>query len=211
MCGADCLLYPRCTTLAGSPPRVRSRLQDVINERMIVGITSACAEQTWSRASGRWWRGDHLRVCGADRSGEWDAEEDRGSPPRVRSRPMGPNRSRQRGRITSACAEQTRRPTKQRMIEWDHLRVCGADPDGVPLRWLRRGITSACAEQTSAVRQRSRMSKDHLRVCGADRSGVEAEPEQEGSPPRVRSRPHHGRTRLRYHGITSACAEQTQR
>ena len=77
--------------------------------------------------------------------------------------------------IISACAEQTVQATEPLRLDWDHLRVCGADDDAgtrvfhalgssprVRSRQLRsavtytpRGIISACAEQTEFMQQAS--------------------------------------------------------
>ena len=94
--------------------------------------------------------------------------EDVGSPPRVRSRLTQARRLTVPGRITSACAEQTRRADHRQDYRQDHLRVCGADmvpqlldiallgspprvrsrPCRAGLHHVGHGITSACAEQT---------------------------------------------------------------
>ena len=50
-----------------------------------------------------------------------------GSPPRVRSRPGHVHDPPKRGRITSACAEQTAQSSERNAANRDHLRVCGAD------------------------------------------------------------------------------------
>ena len=72
------------------------------------------------------------------------------------------------------------------------------------------GITSACAEQTAPPITATHDGTDHLRVCGADRSDWYHRVTMDGSPPRVRSRLYAVRGKLGGHGITSACAEQTQ-
>ena len=157
---------------------------------VIIGITSACAEQTFLESTRRPYRRDHLRVCGADPAGTNIDFDLTGSPPRVRSRlGRGQERLRVHG-ITSACAEQTRTETAAPASQRDHLRVCGADtvydcsrvsPVGSPPRvrsrrpscqWIieHSGITSACAEQTALSMARLMVAWDHLRVCGADSS-----------------------------------------
>ena len=107
MCGADLPMMVAISLYAGSPPRVRSRFGLVEREFPVVGITSACAEQTTPWVRMRRTGTDHLRVCGADRPRTADHRLGRGSPPRVRSRlrhleELGGKRG-----ITSACAEQT--------------------------------------------------------------------------------------------------------
>ena len=155
----------------GSSPRVRSRLGDAENSMKTVRIISACAEQTTRRsAPGRSSR-DHLRVCGADWTVGHRVQRCRGSSPRVRSRR---NASDSKGSLTgiiSACAEQTIRVAEMRVIQRDHLRVCGADSIAylassgsggssprVRSRHVERrriksrfGIISACAEQTGIL------------------------------------------------------------
>ena len=81
----------------------------------------------------------------------------------------------------------------------------------VGARFRQSGITSACAEQTAVAVTGIVVFGDHLRVCGADCSSTLSAVCIAGSPPRVRSRHKHGKTRPTWHRITSACAEQTGR
>ena len=231
VCGADLSVSFSFWSVLGSPPRVRSRLMGAGLARLPHGITSACAEQTMTTRKSWVCSRDHLRVCGADSPWKPIKEVIVGSPPRVRSR-----RHRGRGKprlpgITSACAEQTSRSAMLITSPPDHLRVCGADlfswvllfkTSGSPPRvrsrlrrgWRyihRSGITSACAEQTWRAWRSHPVWEDHLRVCGADSNSLLHTLSCLGSPPRVRSR--HGEHLVwssRF-GITSACAEQTQR
>ena len=87
MCGADRRYAGNDFDIAGSPPRVRSRLSLNKHDAASPGITSACAEQTVVRADGEEHHGDHLRVCGADVYIDDFVISPDGSPPRVRSRP----------------------------------------------------------------------------------------------------------------------------
>ena len=93
--------------LAGSPPRVRSRLWVCQLLTKVVGITSACAEQTLVDDYPLEQIRDHLRVCGADRHADGYGGNKPGSPPRVRSRHLLRRPAYGRRGITSACAEQT--------------------------------------------------------------------------------------------------------
>ena len=196
----------------------------------VIGITSACAEQTLASGFGSVHRWDHLRVCGADCHLFAFPACGLGSPPRVRSRRAEAERYWYRHGITSACAEQTRGRRWWPASPGDHLRVCGADLNGEaadpkaagsPPRVRSRldrvrdvlaqfGITSACAEQTSTARLRTQKRRDHLRVCGADLIASEMFSRSSGSPPRVRSRPGRAAPTPSDAGITSACAEQTE-
>ena len=229
MCGADLRDGSRLGTDRGSPPRVRSRRAVRPVHVPILGITSACAEQTppirptWTRA------GDHLRVCGADEIIYSKEATHAGSPPRVRSRRRELPVAVQHGGITSACAEQT---GVSRVIVArfrDHLRVCGADApsgvvrpavDGSPPRVRSRpdlgaspsawqGIISACAEQTGNPTTGGSPEGDHLRVCGADATAGHGDLAAQGSSPRVRSRLRGVTRGENGERIISACAEQT--
>ena len=127
-------------------------------------------------------------MCGADEADTAQGQQQRGSPPRVRSRLNLTRLGVSKDGITSACAEQTHPYTAYPRCSVDHLRVCGADrrfictvddttgsPPRVRSRPTRRGttttlyrITSACAEQTVALGVVPFLGGDHLRVCGAD-------------------------------------------
>ena len=192
----------------GSPPRVRSRRGPDADNPGRNRITSACAEQTHWLPKQRIFTRDHLRVCGADLLKKLARTVAQGSPPRVRSRLIGPLRCSPATGITSACAEQTALSASSSSATWDHLRVCGADepfgggwfivwgsPPRVRSRLSRHprnnvppGITSACAEQTSTRRHCVWWMRDHLRVCGADTERGGPSCLDGGSPPRVRSR-----------------------
>ena len=231
MCGADTAYRYRVRVLRGSPPRVRSRRVEWPVGLPAMGITSACAEQTYPRPAPQIIRRDHLRVCGADIVAMPANGLLMGSPPRVRSRHRHGGRYAGGRGITSACAEQTTARAWACSPGRDHLRVCGADillhpyephtvgsPPRVRSRLENRievthasGITSACAEQTGRRDRFGYPSGDHLRVCGADLDETGRDRTAEGSPPRVRSRLPSGALDARHGGITSACAEQTMR
>ena len=229
VCGADFPFSLESAPGTGSPPRVRSRLARSQVERMVIRITSACAEQTLRKTGMTRFGRDHLRVCGADRHALPYRQPETGSPPRVRSRHHERRDRQNRGRITSACAEQTLRAITRLKWTWDHLRVCGADgvvgwwllavggspprvrSRHIPSRYrnLKKRITSACAEQTQSRHPTRIPWRDHLRVCGADCLSMFIWVAEGGSPPRVRSRLALGHVQVGHGGITSACAEQT--
>ena len=193
VCGADRGVFLIVSFGLGSSPRVRSRHWALRYGEDVVGIISACAEQTSTvttyGSSGK----DHLRVCGADGPSFADEFHRFGSSPRVRSRRLPLAGAAGTAGIISACAEQTWSPTSRTEATTDHLRVCGADQPAGAARIRRRGssprvrsrrlawmkqsiglrIISACAEQTSARRCTCRRCRDHLRVCGADVENVE--------------------------------------
>ena len=213
----------------GSSPRVRSRRLLPQLRPTLQRIISACAEQTVLRPVRRCRMGDHLRVCGADRSSSMPSVLKSGSSPRVRSRLHAFEKKLWMERIISACAEQTSSTNRPELNCRDHLRVCGAD---LTIGWKRGavagssprvrsrhgvaaersgpiGIISACAEQTTPLTPSRSTPQDHLRVCGADLGGGPDLLFAWGSSPRVRSRHPflcRGPAACR---IISACAEQT--
>ena len=111
VCGADSCLIQDLSGFGGSPPRVRSRRAVQGRQARPGGITSACAEQTKLTSSRPCATRDHLRVCGADILRLTPHGHATGSPPRVRSRHAQAAAQAAHRRITSACAEQTWRPT----------------------------------------------------------------------------------------------------
>ncbi len=127
VCGADARPLRSLRPLTGSPPRVRSRRRSGHQGRLPGRITSACAEQTSTAPMAAAWTGDHLRVCGADVSDDFQVTVESGSPPRVRSRHTSSIPDDGRVGITSACAEQTCLSVCCFRTRPDHLRVCGAD------------------------------------------------------------------------------------
>ena len=66
VCGADRVRFSFASPIAGSSPRVRSRLAGHMTGITGLGIISACAEQTPTNTGKAWCMWDHLRVCGAD-------------------------------------------------------------------------------------------------------------------------------------------------
>ncbi len=133
-----------------------------------------------------------------------------GSPPRVRSRRWSCRRPWLRGRITSACAEQTKSSSGSCLGKYGSPPRVRSRQSGHSGLDARRGITSACAEQTTCYADKHTNVRDHLRVCGADSPACDTIHDLRGSSPRVRSRPVAAHSRFAHAGITSACAEQTR-
>ena len=199
--------------------------EDVYFER----ITPACAGKTVIHAEdSSQWR-DHPRVCGENCCAIVTMWTSKGSPPRVRGKPLTTSADRAGFRITPACAGKTlgwRYPPRGTE---DHPRVCGENGirramdecvEGSPPRvrgklcrqnfhLFRVGVTPACAGKTRSRRRAAFSIRDHPRVCGENIAGSLDEAHTEGSPPRVRGKPiwvFHGFLPLR---ITPACAGKT--
>ena len=160
----------------GSPPRVREKLSSALSSRCTQGITPACAGKTISRCANKNALRDHPRVCGKNytvRSNKWLLK---GSPPRVREKPVRICRCVYNARITPACAGKTFCFDFHSKLFWDHPRVCGKNvlfykrrllAKGSPPRVREKhedgkitdatsGITPACAGKTAARRFRIR-------------------------------------------------------
>ena len=127
VCGADPGYSGSLDLDKGSSPRVRSRRNGGQSRHPLLGIISACAEQTTIHGRQCSARRDHLRVCGADENEMTPHRFGAGSSPRVRSRPAPVAHAVDQGGIISACAEQTIICGAIFSTTRDHLRVCGAD------------------------------------------------------------------------------------
>ena len=149
-------------------------------------ITPACAGKTRPISGKTRLTEDHPRVCGENVLVRRDGRSDRGSPPRVRGKPINEGRARKVTRITPACAGKTILALLPAVIVKDHPRVCGENP--VHRQALRRllgspprvrgklalldlgevqvRITPACAGKTRSASTSPRLSRDHPRVCG---------------------------------------------
>ena len=210
MCGEHVDEVLPTPPLKGSPPHVRRTL--CCGKRLIqlLGITSACAENTISFKLSSVLAGNHLRMCGEHDGLMTDETDFTGSPPHVRRTLRPRRRPCQSTGITSACAENT---VKCELVLKIHR---GSPPhvrrtrkQGVKIR-LRQGITSACAENTHRHWHTHTMRRDHLRMCGEHQYNLFNFFNFTGSPPHVRRTPRIGDVGTPNVGITSACAENTK-
>ena len=168
------------------PPRARRIHRCYAGNRIILGTTSACAENTFEEA---WHGGDYgnyLRV-----RGEYDPTVDvfgygEELPPRAR-RIHDTKRPAQAAKgTTSACAENTRTGHMPQLLNRNYLRVRGEYTRSMNDRWsiqelpprarrIRgcgagcagvRGTTSACAENTAQPAGHRKCAWNYLRVRG---------------------------------------------
>ena len=156
---------------------------------------------------------------------------EKGSPPRVRGKPLRRSIFVRGEGITPARAGKTYAEELAIVIREDHPRACGENgflwparrrvggspprvrgKRGVDFCHLRRGrITPACAGKTAARRDLLPSSRDHPRVCGENSCEPGILRVRVGSPPRVRGKhavSQRYRTQFR---ITPACAGKTPR
>ena len=64
VCGEQRLTILFLVNVGGSPPRVRGTVKDPLLNAMGVGITPACAGNSWDREGWCIMHEDHPRVCG---------------------------------------------------------------------------------------------------------------------------------------------------
>ena len=168
------------------PPRAR-RIPRVRQRRVLgCGTTSACAENTIGKLLAGAAAGNYLRVRGeytvlcTSPTAYWEL------PPRARRILPAPRDRRWTIGTTSACAENTIRPTPHLGLPRNYLRVRGeyvrqiitppTNPE-LPPRARRilqtplspsrpRGTTSACAENTDLPRRSASCPGNYLRVRG---------------------------------------------
>ena len=165
VCGEKfCAIRPQVVQ-AGSPPRVRGKVNRSAKLLAADGITPACAGKRTRHAVKRHWSRDHPRVCGEKRKRHEPQQRTAGSPPRVRGKVHEEVRNKLWFGITPACAGKRRLLLCPKCTKRDHPRVCGeklfyafyhVPCPGSPPRVrgkgprlaktpIRGGITPACA------------------------------------------------------------------
>ena len=228
-CGADCR-GPCCPSRRrGSSPRVRGRLTDGQAKIKQKGLIPAGAGQTRHVSRPRRRRRAHPRGCGADFALICFAPLAVGSSPRVRGRRNEPDSASNPQGLIPAGAGQTARRSLTSATTRAYPRGCGADGAQKPYIRYDEGLSPrvrgrlhveqhgqdrdrlipAGAGQTRRTRpSRSRMTA-HPRGCGADGVRLDQRRGHEGSSPRVRGRPGHGRALRHRLGLIPAGAGQT--
>ena len=191
------------------PPRARRIQACKPNRPLILGTTSACAENTvtpQATCAGIW---NYLRVRGEYIARKRNPPLSTELPPRARRIPQKPEPPPPSGGTTSACAENTHHAGPPRLRAGNYLRVRGEyitntsqslpKPELPPrarriqyldvLGEMPAGTTSACAENTAAPRGYCPRRWNYLRVRGEYPLGWLMGPEGEELPPRARRIP----------------------
>ena len=165
VCGEKSKEVAEYASKAGSPPRVRGKVEPFKGSMYQSRITPACAGKRTSPAGRRTVSWDHPRVCGEKHRPLPDISVLSGSPPRVRGKAVVLCRIRHQLGITPACAGKSLPTSTFAPSYWDHPRVCGekelptysrpfvlGSPPRVrgketckSSRVVSRGITPACA------------------------------------------------------------------
>ena len=110
---------------AGSPPRMRGKLQAGIDLLIALGITPADAGKTPESLFSMVRLQDHPRGCGENSAAKHLTSAGTGSPPRMRGKLTIHVRYLQTVGITPADAGKTSRHTTLRCLARDHPRGCG--------------------------------------------------------------------------------------
>ena len=165
-------------------------------------------------------------MCGEQPDLHTLANQELGSPPRVRGTAVAPTKITFSYGITPACAGNRYIDWRCRRLLWDHPRVCGEQqllmpmpliPSGSPPRVRGTGfcpgrwqqvarITPACAGNSIFSPPSNPYQRDHPRVCGEQLAWALRARAVRGSPPRVRGTDSAKSARSSYDRITPACA-----
>ena len=125
VCGEQPSNSSSMSSTRGSPPRVRGTVLEPRLRARKIRITPACAGNSFYCVSPHIHIGDHPRVCGEQVHRSASVTGFPGSPPRVRGTASSVSETASSGRITPACAGNSRRIPAPAMQTWDHPRVCG--------------------------------------------------------------------------------------
>ncbi len=127
MRGEDYISANRMKITIGSPPHARGRRAGRDANRVVAGITPACAGKTCPRPGQAASMTDHPRMRGEDQLKAHIAKLKEGSPPHARGR-RSARRSLSVGRrITPACAGKTPTANVDNHFVMDHPRMRGED------------------------------------------------------------------------------------
>ena len=229
MCGKNCFCLWLSSSVTGSPPRVREKLESWHQQLMEIRITPACAGKTRFARLNNVKPLDHPRVCGKNADAQARKITTTGSPPRVREKPQDIRTAINTLGITPACAGKTSNTVTGYPGNKDHPRVCGKNSfmfggdgtdTGSPPRVREKlkhmandtcmvGITPACAGKTWSICCWYLRYWDHPRVCGKNTLSYIHYTLLSGSPPRVREKLDVDLVRGDLAGITPACAGKT--
>ena len=186
MCGEKRHGPEPCQSTAGSPPRVRGKVQSLCKNLERVGITPAYAGKRSACSPPSPHSRDHPRVCGEKPRIFFMSIRSAGSPPRMRGKGQPLYIVVSESGITPACAGKSLVRELLLIVSRDHPRVCGekmvsmiphrrsrGSPPRVrgkvqPLgeRGSQAGITPACAGKRRSIGRLSQPTRDHPRVCG---------------------------------------------
>ena len=139
MCGENIRPIQVSSVRLGSPPRVRGKPNCYGWLKCIKRITPACAGKTLTTVPRPPRQQDHPRVCGENEVYIGRLKALRGSPPRVRGKPLTSSKKSTLSRITPACAGKTGLTLFAPASSQDHPRVCGENRYGTDFAYELEG------------------------------------------------------------------------
>ena len=191
---------------AGSPPRVRGKVDAGVGRHAAVGITPACAGKRNCCCHRAGTLRDHPRVCGEKQTPRLSQSTAQGSPPRVRGKVYKCVQAHTSQGITPACAGKSQNGLKKTADDRGSPPRVRGKADRENLRRGQAGITPACAGKRALRQADADLVWDHPRVCGEKWNSSNRRTVVSGSPPRVRGKGLALRLATRRLGITPACA-----
>ena len=150
----------------------------------------------------------HPRACGENASPPSATQEQFGSSPRVRGKPLGHHRAHERRRLIPARAGKTLSPISVPRAWWAHPRACGENPQPssasarilgssprvrgkltlVPEGGLGAGLIPARAGKPALLWRWGWSGRAHPRACGENLDAEREVLAAPGSSPRVRGK-----------------------
>ena len=168
-CGEKSLALPPTTSVLGSPPRTRGKVEIRKKTNQVVGITPAHAGKRFVSVSRNSAVRDHPRACG-EKGPLADMKESLpGSPPRLRGKVTIPVKGIVVVRITPAHAGKRFVSVLASGAAGDHPRACGEKQHN---RWETMDTQGG----------------DHPRACGEKHPILRHKLTYSGSPPRMRGK-----------------------
>ena len=215
--------------ILGSPPLARGIQNKISSFLMSIGITPACAGNTYAFIPLYGVCRDHPRLRGEYYQNMVNFQSRLGSPPLARGILCDNAHINKVDRITPACAGNTASGRTARIPYLDHPRLRGEYGDmscnpqvvmgspplarGIPPRLqklrINKGITPACAGNTGCLLSPQSYRRDHPRLRGEYANTNVSMMGETGSPPLARGIPKTGDAVDLKQGITPACAGNT--
>ena len=125
VCGEKSRVCPRSDPGTGSPPRMRGKGSAPPRGHPLPGITPAYAGKSTPSLAVFGLHRDHPRVCGEKQKSGFEAQNQLGSPPRMRGKGLQGHQARCRHGITPAYAGKRAQARSADAFGRDHPRVCG--------------------------------------------------------------------------------------
>ncbi len=230
MCGGNTKAPLAVHQVYGLSPRVRGKLEQIIELLMAYRSIPACAGETAGAVFIGICGEVYPRVCGGNGYTVMGYFMGYGLSPRVRGKQIRLEKHKRVDRSIPACAGETLDDDDDTVRIWVYPRVCGGNkslrretvsfaglsprvrgkpPKGASMDQFERSIP-ACAGETSVHVFTPFLKGVYPRVCGGNRPPVVVYPKTSGLSPRVRGKQEGGEIVDRYLRSIPACAGETR-